>query len=777
MIGKTISHYKILEKLGEGGMGVVYKAEDTRLRRTVALKFLSPEMTRDADAKRRFEQEARAAATLEHINVCNIYEIDETADGQTYIVMACYDGETLKDRIHRGPLRLEEAIDIAMQIGEGLKEAHEKKLVHRDIKGANIMITSKGQAKIMDFGLAKLSGQTKLTKEASTIGTVAYMSPEQAAGKEVDHRTDIWSLGVLLYEMITGRLPFRGEYEPSVIYSILNENPEPVTGLRTGVPVELERIINKILKKTADERYQTVSDALVDLQAVKRTGSPERRKHRPGMRRPLKRYALLSGALLVMITLIVLGVRILFTGKIHGIESIAVLPLENLSDDPAQEYFVDGMTDALIAELAQISALRIISRTSVMRYKGTRKSLPEIAGEINVDALVEGTVLQSDGQVRITVQLVQANPEKHLWADNYVRDLQDVIQMQKEVARSIAHEIQVSVTRDEQARLLHVRTVNPEAHEAYLKGRYYFNQRTKDGFSKAIEYFNQAIGNDPDYAAAYAGLSDCYCVAPAYYLMVPAEAYPKAKAAAITALELDDNNPEANASLAGVKHNYDWAFSEAESLYKKAISLNPNFASAHQWYGELLTALGRSDEAMAEVERAHELDPFSPVINSVWGQTFFFARDYDGAIRQLRYTLELHPDFHMTYYLLSNAYSHKNMHEEAIKTAQKSKTISDNPLHIANLGYIYAKAGEKEKALEELRLMKNLPNQQLLLHAATMAILYIGLGDQEMAFYWLERAFEQYDYLISFMNVNPQFDTLRSDPRFIDLLKRIGLRE
>jgi tetratricopeptide (TPR) repeat protein len=412
-----------------------------------------------------------------------------------------------------------------------------------------------------------------------------------------------------------------------------------------------------------------------------------------------------------------------------------------------------------------------------MQYKEVRKPLPEIARELDVDALIEGTVLRSGNQIRITVQLLQADPERHLWTDDYVRDLQDIIQMQKEVTRSIAQEINVTITQAEQERLTNVQTLNSEAHEVYLKGRYYWHQRTEEGILKATEFFQQAIEIDPEYALAYSGLADCYQVVPAYHMFLPTEVYPKARAAATRALELDDNLAEAYTSLGAVKHNLDWAFSDAEDFYKKAISLNPNYATAHQWYSELLMALGRHDEALMEIERAHELDPFSPIITLLRGDVYLYARQYDLAIERYQEALDLHPNFRSTYLGISTTYSLKEMHEEAIRLAQKAVNLTDNPVPIINLGYIYARSGQKDKALEQLWIMQNLPDQELLKYAERLAILYCGLGDIEKVFYWLEKAYEQHDVLISFIKVEPKYDPVRSDPRFVDLLKKLGLEK
>jgi serine/threonine-protein kinase len=779
MIGKTISHYKILEKLGSGGMGVVYKAEDLNLERLVALKFLPPHIGMDAEEMQRFIQEAKAASALDHTNICTIYEINITEEGQLYICMAYYLGETVKKKIEGGPLKLDEAINISIHIGQGLAKAHEKNIIHRDIKSANILITNDGIAKILDFGLAKLAGQTRLTKDATTLGTIAYMSPEQAKGEDVDHRTDIWSLGVILYEMSTGQLPFKGDYEQAIIFSIINEQPVLLTGLRTGVPIELDRIVNKAFAKNPDERYQHIDEMLVDLELLhKQIKSGENIEERP-KEKTAKKKKIYVFSLITSLTIIIILLGIyLFSARDIAINSLAVLPLDNLSDDPGQEYFVDGITDVLISELAQISALRVISRTSSMQYKGVKnKPLAKIAKELNVDAILEGTVYREGERVRITAQLIRAIDDRHLWADKYEYNLKDIFSLQSEVAQAIAREIKIRLTDREKNRLASVQQVHPETYQLYLKGRYHWNERTEEGILKAIDYFKQAIEKDSNYAAAYAGLADCYIIEPMYYMALPKETIPQARVAALRALEIDNKLAEAYVSLAAIRHNYDWAWSTAETIFKKAISLNPNYATAHQWYAELLCCLGRHEEAIRAVKHASELDPLSPVINMQRGMFYLISRDYNRAIKELKKALELHPNFYLNHEQMANSYSFMNMHEEAIKSAQKAKALSENPHNVAFLGYVYARAGKKDNAIQALDTMMKLSTQELSKFACDIALIYIGLNDNKQAFYWLEEAFEQHDWFLSWAKAFPAFDPIRSDPRFFELLKKMGLEK
>jgi serine/threonine-protein kinase len=781
MIGKTISHYKILEKLGEGGMGVVYKAEDADLRRTVALKFLSPKALGGKEEEARFIHEARSAAALDHPSICTIHEISK-AEGNTFIAMAYVEGRSLRERIDSGPLKLHEALDLAIQVAEGLHEAHEKGIVHRDIKPANIMITAKGRAKIMDFGLAKSAGRTLVTQDGTTLGTVAYMSPEQATGGDADPRSDIWSLGAVLYEMVAGRRPFKGDYEPAVVYSILNQVQEPLTGLRTGVPMELERVVGKALSKTPGERYQHVDELLVDLKAVAsslKSGKIDRRTP-VAIERRKKRLYLFAGAMVALGVLVVCAAVLfklgLFGGSVEAIDSIAVLPLENLSGDPEQEYFADGMTDALIADLAKIRTLRVISRTSAMQYKRTDKSLPQIARELDVDAIVEGTVLKSGNRVRITAQLIHAPADRHLWAESYEREIQDVLDLQGELARSIAEEIRVELSPYEQASLAAKSTVTPEAYQLYLKGRYHWNKRTEDGVKKAIDYFQRAIEEDPGYAPAYSGLSDSYNIL-AYLGHVPwAEAYQKARVEAFKALELDDKLAEAHVSAASSMEVHDWDWAGAEREYRRAIELNPGYATAHHWYALHLLVTGRFDEALVEARKAQELDPLSVMVNLDTGYVYYCARRYDEAIEEYLKMVDMYPEFLTGRAYLAAAYAMKDMHEEASAELRRAPTPSEGePLALAYFGCAYALLGEDDEAREILEELEERTEREGVAPFFA-AIVHAGLGESEQALEWLEKACEERSLLPELMR-DPVLDLMREDPRYVELLRTIGLRE
>jgi serine/threonine-protein kinase len=774
MIGKTISHYKILEKLGEGGMGVVYKAEDTKLRRTVALKFLTPELSRDPEAKKRFLHEAQAASVLDHPSICTVFEADEH-EGDAFIAMACLEGQSLKEKIASGPLKIEEATDIALQIAEGLQEAHEKGVTHRDIKPGNVMVTPKGQVKIMDFGLAKVAGRTKLTKTGMTIGTAAYMSPEQARGDETDHRSDIWSLGVVLYELVCGRVPFGADYEQALVYSILNSEPEPLTGLRTGVPKDLERIVKKAMAKSPQERYQHAGDMLVDLRLIQKSLESGALRSQPVTKgKRLGKRAFLYGGVLVVAALVLMGRSYFFQGEDTAIDSIAVLPLENLSGDADQDYFADGMTDELTAKLAQIGALKVISRTSAMRYRGSDKSLPEIARELKVGAIVEGTVMRAGDRVRITAQLIEAAADRHMWAKSYERDLGDVLTLQSEVARAIAGEIRVAITPEEEVRLASTWPVNPEALELYLRGKRHYYTLTEEGMEKSIDYFQKAIAIDPNYAQAYAGLARTYMWLAYFGSLSPEEAYSRCSTLIEKALEIDDALVEAHVALANVKYFLEWNWDRAREQFERAIELNPNFAEGRLDYAWYLMAMGRFEEAIAQAKRALQHDPFSYVGKWTLAGMYYGARRYEQAIATCQEMVELDPNDPRADSWLAAIYEQMGRYEDVVKARQKMMTLSGaRSEEVEALDRAYSESGSRGYWMWRLEGLKDQYDR----YPIGTAYIYAHLGNKDQAFAWLEEAYEKRDALLYLLKVYPSWDPLRDDPRYDDLVRRMNFPE
>ena len=594
MFGKTILHYEILEKLGEGGMGVVYKAQDTKLDRTVALKFLPPELMRESEAKERFVHEARASAALSHSNICTIHEIDQS-EGQSFIAMEYIKGETLKDKIAAGLLKLNEAMDIAAQVAQGLEKAHQKGIVHRDIKPANIFVTEDRVVKILDFGLAKLRGQKRLTKEGATVGTVAYMSPEQAKGEEVDHRTDIWSLGVVLYEMLTGQLPFKGEYDQAVVYSILNEELELPSSIRKDIPTPLERIVIKTLDKDPKNRYQNMEEVLDELKApVVTEKSEERRK------------------------------------------SIAVLPFTNMSADPEQEYFCDGMAEEIINVLSHIENLRVIARTSAFTFKGKHEDVRGIGRKLDVAHLLEGSVRKAGKRLRITAQLIKVDDGSHLWSERYDRELEDVLAIQDEIALEISNNLRLKLLKGEKASMMKHTTHNFNAYNVYMKGRYCLNKNTDEWVRIAITYFEKAIQEDVNYAAAHAALAESYIhLYGGIGVMAAKDSIPRARKAAQHALILDPSLAEAHVALGMIAMYHDWDKATAVKSFERAIELNPNYAKSYIWYASSLIYFEKDyNRAHQMIDKAEELDPLDLLAKIVrlnlfcWQNRFDDARNY-----------------------------------------------------------------------------------------------------------------------------------------------------
>ena len=746
MIDKTISHYIILEKIGEGGMGVVYKAEDTKLQRPVALKFLPSNSLGDEEAKARFLRAARAAAALQHPNICTIYEIDE-ADGHTFIAMAYLEGEELRKHIEKGPLSLDRLLDIAIQVARGLQEAHSKGVVHRDIKPANIMDTTTGQAVLMDFGLAQIaSAASKLTREGTTVGTSAYMSPEQTSGEKTDHRTDIWALGVVLYEMATGQAPFQGHYEQAIVYSILQEAPEPITALRTGIPPELERIANKCLAKRADERYQTVSDLLADLGALKRSReSSEGKRQSSGIRdaRP----------------------------------SIAVLPFENRSRDEDDEYFSDGVTEDIISALGKVEGLRVTPRTSAFRFKGESTAVRQVAEKLNVGCVLTGTIRRAGSRLRITVELIDAAEDTQMWSERYDRVLEDIFDIQDEISQAIVNQLKRKLTGAVASPGATRRTADFEAYRLYLQGRHNVVKLSESGIRQGLSCFERALAIDSNYPEPHAGLAEAYALLGVLGYARPAEAMVKAKEEALRALGMDETTANAHSSLGLVRHLYDWDFAGAEQSYRRAVELNPADPIPRVYLGELLGG-GRPAEGVAELRTAVQLDPLSPFVNGILCALLLYARDFEAALDQARKTLDIAPAYFPARRNMSTAWHFLGRPDEALRTIEAAVPFAPkDPLTLGFLGMCQAVAGRQEEALRTIDKLKDLRAERYCA-ASPIAWVYAHLGDFNQAFQWLDTAFEERDGLLVLLKQYPwPNESFRQDPRYQELLRRIGFPE
>lgn len=791
MIGQKIGHYYIVGKLGEGGMGVVYRARDERLERDVALKVLPEGSLTDESPRKRFRREALALSRLNHPNIATIFDFDSDG-GVDFLVMEYVEGVSLAHRIARCALSEKETVSIGAQIAQALEEAHDHGVVHRDLKPGNVLLTPKGRVKVLDFGLARLlqpvdslDGTESLTQTSAMAGTLPYMTPEQLQGEAADVRSDIHAVGAVLYEMATGQKAFHEELTSRVIDQILHHPPMSPRAINRRMSPELERIILKCLEKSPDDRYQSARELEVDLRRVATGSTTAAVVRAQRTRRGLGPPAIFAGLAIFALAAILVGFNIggsrdLIAGRGHPsqIRSLAVLPLENLSRDPEQEYFADGMTEAVITDLAKIGALRVISRTSVMRFKRTQKSIPEIARELNVDAIMEGSIERAGNQVRITAQLIRAATDQHLWAESYDRDMQDMLRVQEEIARSIAREVQIQLTPQEQALLTKNRPVDPEAYELYLKGRYFWGKRTQQSNERAISLFHEAIAKDPQYASAYSGLADCYILFGISFdvgSLSPTQAIPQAKLAAEKALQLDDTLADGHNSLAYAKLLYDWDWQGSEAEFKRALTLNPGYANAHHWYAHLLMATGRRDEALAESQRALNLDQLSPILHVHLGWHYIYARQYDLALEHLRKALDLDPNYSLANWYLGWVYEQQGKYSEALEAMRKAQALlPGNTALVADIGHVYAISGDRPAALKILDQLKE-TSRRAYVNAFEVALIYAALGEKQMALQWLEKAYtERSDFMI-YLVIDPRLDSLRSDPTFMALTRRIGL--
>jgi serine/threonine protein kinase/tetratricopeptide (TPR) repeat protein len=774
--------YKIVEEIGQGGMGIVYKAEDLKLKRFVALKFLPPHLMSSPELKERFLIEAQAAAALNHPNICVIYEVGESSE-HPYIAMEYVEGETLKDTLRKGSLAASEALAIVSQVAAGLGEAHGKGIIHRDVKSANIMVTAKGQAKVMDFGLAKFSGGSSLTKSQTTLGTVAYMSPEQARGGELDARTDIWSLGVVLYEMLSGKLPFRGDHDQAVIHQIVHADPDPLRKARPDVLPGLEEIVSQALAKKPGDRYRTMEELREDIDAVAEGLKPLKTRPRRADRKILGIrtayvYSILGVALVLAIGLNVGGLRDRILGRAAPAIRLAILPFENLSGDPQQEYFSDSLTQEMIAQLGRLhpETLSVIARTSVMRYKKTNTPIDQIGRELNVDYVLEGSAQQEGTRVRITAELIKVQGQSQLWADSIEREMSGILTLQNEVSQKIAGALALKLLPAEQARLASAKPVNPEAYEAYLRGSYQWtNVVTPGDLDTAEKYFDLALEKDPSYAPAYAGRAWVWLVRSQAGFVSPEEARPKARAAALRAIELDENSAGAYEALASVRGFMDWDWDVAWESWRRSIELNPNSANAQGAYAQFLMMMGHGEEALIHSKRAVALDPCNPLIQCWHAIVLYSRRRYDEAIAAAREALRIQQDSPFAtstlWYIL---HEKKGMERESFEAAKDFARVMYNDPRIETAleeGYAQGGYSEAMKRMAEA-LVARLSDTYCL--PSDIAVFFIMAGEKKKAIDWLDKGLEIHDGIMPYLGL-PCFDDIRPDPRFQALLRKVGL--
>ena len=821
VVGQNVGPYKIVSLVGAGGMGEVYLAEDTRLSRRIALKLLPPQFTINAERVRRFEQEARAVSALNHPNIVTIHEIGRV-NGTHFIVTEFVDGQTLRQRLAETRMSLREALDVAVQVASALDAAHQAGIVHRDVKPENIMVRPDGYVKVLDFGLAKLTERQATTAEAEeatvktnpgmVMGTVRYMSPEQARGVGVDGRTDIWSLGIVLYEMVTGHVPFEGETTSHVIVSILEEEPPALASYSQTGPDELERIIDKALRKNREERYQAASDLMIDLKNLKqelelearleRSIQPEasgREAARKSEERAahtvdiapahptssveylvgeIKRHkhSAILGAALMFIAVAAIAYFFYFARGGEAIDSVAVLPFVNVNADANTEYLSEGISDSIINDLSQVPSLKkVIPFSSVLRYKGKQIDPQAVGRELNVRAVLTGRLIQRGDDLSISLELVDVRDNHRLWGEQYNRKLADILQIQAQIAREISEKLRLRLTGEEQKRLSKRYTENIEAYQLYIQGRYYGHKNTKEGWEKSIEYCKEAIRIDPNFAQAYVGLFNAYSNLGLRGFMPTKEAQQNAERTALKAVELDDAISEAHTALGYIKKGK-WDWSGAEKEFKRALELDPNSLEAGKLYGSFLQDVGRANEAIIYAKRTQELDPLTPAAGL--GYAYFGARQYDRAIELYRKAIERNPSAAQAHFFLGEAYLAKRMYGEGVAELQKAVAIENAPERWDRqpmLAYAYAVAGRRDEAQKILDEQKELAKQGRYISPYNFAIIYTGLGDKDRAFEWLDKAYQEHAQPLEHVKSRPLFDSLRSNPRFTDLLRRMNL--
>ncbi|MGA9883400.1 MAG: protein kinase [Candidatus Acidiferrales bacterium] len=790
MTGQTISHYRILEQIGAGGMGIVYKAVDSRLDRAVALKFLPEELAQKPQALERFRREARAASALSHPGICTIYDIGEQ-DGRTFIVMEFIDGETLRSHIHGKPLALQEIPRLGIQIAEALDAAHAEGIIHRDIKPANIFVTKRGQAKVLDFGVAKLipkgvalagadfDGEASDSNSLAGIvsGTPSYMSPEQIRGDTLDPRTDIFSFGLVLYEMATGRQAFGGATGGMIIEAVLTRPPVAARSINPDIPPRLEEIINKALHKDRNQRHQHAAELRDELQRLEREAdsgwgaAPSDSKSIPlSTTIGLQSTAEPKARNLTTRTGTLRPPRISKT-----IDSLAVLPFENVSRDAEHEYLSDGIAGSLINILATVPKLRVMAQSTVFRYKGRGIDPQAVGRELNVRAVLTGRLMQSGGALRIGTELVDVATGSQLWGAQFDRKPGDIFAIQDEISTEISEKLRLKLTRAEKSRLTKHQTHDAEAYRLYLQGRHHWNRWTEEGFYKAIQFFQQAVDKDSGYALAYAGLAESYVLLGWNGYLPPRDAFPNAKMAVMEALRLDGDLGEAHTPLAAVLWLCDWQWQEAHTEFKRSLVLNPAYPTANHWYAEYVMTMGRHEEAIVRMRKSRELDPLSLIISVAIGWAYYMARRYDDAIEQLRRAIELDPNYPVIYWILGLTLRKMGRFEQVISEGEKGVMLSGgSPLIRAALAQTFGAAGKKEEAIRILDDLASLAKQKYIA-AYCFAGIHAGLGEGDRAIEYLEKSFEEHSHWLIYLHIDPGMDGLRSNPRFQELLRLVGL--